>query len=303
MSRIEWTETTWNPTTGCDKVSPGCDRCYALTMAGRLKAIGSPKYGTDGDPATSGPGFALTIHPGTLTAPLRWTAPRLVFVDSMSDLFHTQVPETFIAQVWAVMAATPQHTYQVLTKRHGRMRALLTSERFRIAFYAAYREYTGVELFPPPWPVPNVWVGVSAENQAWADIRIPALMQTPAAARFVSAEPLIGPLQLHRGHSHCPTHDFSGGFCSGPCPDLVRPDWVIIGGESGPGARPMDLEWARTLRDQAHAAGAAVFVKQLGTVWARSAGAGGAGIRGKGADPAAWPEDLNVRRMPLPRRP
>ncbi|MEV2277823.1 phage Gp37/Gp68 family protein [Nocardiopsis sp. NPDC049922] len=297
MSRIEWTETTWNPTTGCDRVSPGCDRCYALTMAGRLKAIGSAKYQTDGSTRTSGPGFGLAVHPDTLTAPLHWTAPRLVFVNSMSDLFHAHVPTEFIARVWAVMAATPRHTYQVLTKRHARMRSVLTSERFMVGFYAAYRAYAGDDLFPPSWPAPNVWVGVSAENQKWADIRLPALARTPAVVRFVSAEPLVGPLRLHRGHGHCPTHDFRGGHCSGPCPNLVTPDWVIIGGESGPGARPLDLEWARVLRDQAHAAGAKVFIKQLGAAWAREAGVGG-----KGTDPDSWPDDLNVRRMPTPRQ-
>jgi protein gp37 len=293
MTSIEWTGVTWNPTTGCDKVSPGCDRCYALTMAGRLKAIGSPKYQADGSERTSGPGFELTVHPDTLTAPLHWTAPRTVFVNSMSDLFHDRVPLEFIARVWAVMAATPRHTYQVLTKRHARMRSVLSSERFRVAFYAAHRTYAGIELFPPLWPAPNVWVGVSAEDQKWADIRIPALMRTPAAVRFVSAEPLIGALSLHRGHAHCPTHDTRGGRCSGSCSDLRTPDWVIIGGESGPGARPLDLEWVRDLRDQARRVSAAVFVKQLGSVWARGHGAGG-----KGGDPGTWPEDLRVRQMP-----
>jgi hypothetical protein len=121
-SSIEWTDTTWNPTTGCDRVSPGCDRCYALTMAKRLKAMGSAHYQRDGNPATSGPGFGVSVHPDAVNEPLRWRKPRRVFVNSMSDLFHKDIPDEYIAQVFAVMAATPQHTYQILTKRHGRMR-------------------------------------------------------------------------------------------------------------------------------------------------------------------------------------
>jgi protein gp37 len=140
-SRIEWTETTWNPTTGCDRISTGCDHCYALTLAKRLNAMGSAKYQNDGDPRTSGPGFGVTAHPDTLIAPLRWRDPRLVFVNSMSDLFHARVPTEFVARVFAVMAATPQHTYQVLTKRSTRLRPL--AEQL-------------------PWP-PNVWMGVHRE--------------------------------------------------------------------------------------------------------------------------------------------
>jgi protein gp37 len=293
MTSIEWTEQTWNPTTGCDKVSPGCDHCYAKTQARRLKLMNSPRYQNDGNALTSGPGFGVTVHEDVLFAPLRWRKPRLVFVNSMSDLFHREVPAEFIARVFAVMAATPRHTYQVLTKRHARMNSLLTSKRFQTLVYTAHRDYPWYGDSPPSWPLPNVWLGVSVENQKWADIRISELVNTPAAVRFISAEPLLGEVRLHRGHAHCPTHDFPGGFCSGSCPDLILPDWVIIGGESGPGARPLDLEWVRTLRDQSHTAGAAVFVKQLGSVWAREHGAGS-----KGGDPDTWPEDLRVRQMP-----
>jgi hypothetical protein len=130
MTGIEWTQHVWNPTTGCDKVSRGCEHCYALSMAKRLKGMGSAKYQRDGDPRTSGPGFAITEHPDAVTQPLTWRQPRRVFVNSMSDLFHQGVTDKFLAQVWAVMAATPQHTYQVLTKRHGRMRSLLRSPTF-----------------------------------------------------------------------------------------------------------------------------------------------------------------------------
>lgn len=277
-SRIEWTTTTWNPTTGCDKVSPGCGLprpdsddeqigrtggCYAMTMARRLKAMGQEKYQNDGDPRTSGPGFGVTMHPGSLTEPLHWAKPRKVFVNSMSDLFHDKVDASFIAQVFAVMSLAEQHTFQVLTKRHGRMRSLLNEPMFRVTV-DEYRESLQPGSAHLVWPIPNVWLGVSAENQKWADIRIPALMQTPAAIRFISAEPLVGPISLHHGHSHCPTHDFSGGFCTGPCPDRILPDWLISGGESGPGARPAHPDWFRTLRDDCAEAGIAYFHKQHG---------------------------------------
>jgi protein gp37 len=168
-SAIEWTEATWNPTTGCDRISPGCDNCYALTLAKRLKAMGNPKYQADGDPRTSGPGFGITEHADALLLPMRWSAPRTVFVDSMSDLLHARVSTSFIMQVFAVMEDTPRHTYQLLTKRPRRLARLAT------------------EL---PWPQ-NVWVGVSVETmaQAW---RVDALRAIPAAVRFISAEPLLG---------------------------------------------------------------------------------------------------------------
>ena len=142
-SKIEWTETTWNPVTGCDRISSGCDRCYALTLAKRLKAMGAQKYQADGDPRTSGPGFAVTVHQDAVREPLRWRKPRMVFVNSMSDLFHARVPDAFIAPVFAVMAATPQHTYQVLTKRPRRMRALLASDAFCSQAGAAAAARTG----------------------------------------------------------------------------------------------------------------------------------------------------------------
>jgi protein gp37 len=294
---ISWTDATWNPTTGCDRVSPGCDNCYAMTLAKRLKGMGSAKYQTDGHPFTSGPGFGVAVHPDALDQPLRWKRPRRIFVNSMSDLFHKDIPEGFIARVFAVMAGAPQHTFQVLTKRHGRMRSLVGSGQFRDAVADALAPLItdGIPGFRsvPPWPLPNVWLGVSAEDQHWADIRIPALNRTPAAVRFVSAEPLLGPIKLHRGHGHCPVHDFPGGFCSSPCGDLILPDWLIIGGESGPGARPMQIDWARDLVRQSRAAGIAPFVKQLGAVTGIPLGAGS-----HGADWDAWPADLRVREFP-----
>lgn len=241
---IEWTDTTWNPTTGCDKVSPGCDHCYAMTLAKRLKGMGSAKYQTDGDPRTSGPGFGLAAHPDALDLPLRWRKPRRIFVNSMSDLFHDDVPDSFVANVFSVMARTPRHTYQVLTKRHGRMRSLLRRPSFRdnLAHLA-------------PWPLPNVWLGVSVEDQKRADIRIPALTETPAAVRWLSCEPLLGPVDLS------PWLVDHG--------DTSRPwgipiDWVVVGGESGPGARPMHPDWARRSRDQCTSAGVPFFFKQWG---------------------------------------
>lgn len=170
MTGIQWTEVTWNPVTGCDTISPGCDHCYARTLAKRLKAMGNPKYQSDGNPVTSGPGFAVTVHPAALALPYRWRKPRLVFVNSMADLFHARVPEAFIRDVLAVMADTPQHTYQVLTKRPRRAADLAAT-----------------------WP-PNVWLGVSVESDRY-DWRAQTLADTPVTGvRFISAEPLLGPL-------------------------------------------------------------------------------------------------------------
>jgi protein gp37 len=168
---IEWTEVTWNPTTGCDRISAGCDNCYALALARRLQAMGSAKYQRDGDPRTSGPGFGLTTHPAALHQPYTWGSPRVVFVNSMSDLFHARVPFTFVAQVFAVIADTPQHTYQVLTKRSSRLRKIASRLE---------------------WP-PNLWMGVSVEDND-ALYRVDDLRSVPASVRFLSCEPLLGRL-------------------------------------------------------------------------------------------------------------
>lgn len=233
-STIEWTEATWNPTTGCDKVSAGCDNCYALTLAKRLKAMGAAKYQADGDPRTSGPGFALTVHPDTLGVPAQWRTSRMVFVNSMSDLFHAKVPASFIREVFAVMAAAPQHTFQVLTKRSLRLRRL------------------GESL---DWP-DNVWMGVSVENASQL-IRVDHLRQTGARTRFLSCEPLLGSLA---GMS------------------LEGIDWVIAGGESGPGHRPIDPAWVTEIRDLCQHAGVAFFFKQWG---GRTPKAGGRDLDGR----------------------
>lgn len=274
---IEWTEKTWNPTTGCDKISPGCQNCYALTLAKRLKGMGAAKYQNDGNPVTSGPGFALTLHPDTLTEPLRWRDPRTVFVNSMSDLFHARVPRAFLARVFAVMAATPQHTYQILTKRPERAARILGDDGVPL-LEAATDEETAQALYDQ-WPLPNVWVGTSVESVDYLR-RIDALRETPAAVRFISAEPLLGPLD---------------GI------NLAGVDWLIVGGESGHGARPMDLGWVRELRDACADAGTAFFVKQLGAVWARDTWIGGRPVSAtdkKGGDWAHWPADLLIRQYP-----
>ncbi|MCP9625248.1 phage Gp37/Gp68 family protein [Nocardia otitidiscaviarum] len=288
MTGIEWTEATWNPVTGCDRVSPGCDHCYAQSMAARLKAMGSDKYQRDGDPRTSGPGFGVTVHPAALEIPLRWRSPRLVFVNSMSDLFHAQVPEEFIARVFAVMLAAPRHTFQVLTKRPGRARSLLRRRAFaRRVFELAVRQY-GIpsERAGSWWPLPNVWVGVSAEDQRWAEIRIPTLIDTPAAVRFVSCEPLLGEVVLNRflfpnvcpNGCGCRLPDDADTYrcqCVGPCIEWMPApalDWVIAGGESGPEARAPHPDWVRELRDECLVAGVPFFFKQWGGRTPKSAG-------------------------------
>lgn len=210
-SKIEWTDETWNPVTGCTKISPGCKHCYAERMAARLQAMGQPNYRR---------GFALSLHPHALDLPLRWRKPQVIFVNSMSDLFHEDVPEEFIQRVFATMVRADWHRYQVLTKRAERL----------------------AELSPRlPWPG-HVWMGVSVENADYA-WRIDRLRSTPAKVKFLSLEPLLGPL---------------------PDLNLGGIDWAIVGGESGPGARPMDLDWARDIRDQCQAAGGPFFLKQLG---------------------------------------
>ncbi|TNC20904.1 DUF5131 family protein [Amycolatopsis alkalitolerans] len=246
-SAIEWTEATWNPTTGCDRVSAGCDHCYALTLAKRLKAMGSAKYQRDGDLRTSGPGFGVATHAGALGEPFRWRQPRLVFVNSMSDLFHAKVPVEFIRRVFAVMEATPQHTYQVLTKRSRRVRRLAPSLN---------------------WPA-NLWLGVSVENEQ-VSYRVDDLRMVPAAVRFLSCEPLLGPLT-----------DLS----------LDGIGWVIVGGESGPGCRPMDPRWAREIRDNCQQAHVPFFFKQWG---GRTPKAGGRELDGRTWDEMPTPAALNA---------
>lgn len=268
---IEWTDATWNPTTGCDQVSPGCDHCYALTQAKRLKAMGQPDYQTDGRPETSGPGFGLAMHPHRLDQPLRWTKPRRVFVNSMSDLFHPRVSDEFIARVWAVMALAEQHTFQVLTKRPKRMRTLLNSQAFAEAVIDVAADHPLLDQrsakgqwpltgWDATFPLPNVWLGTSVEDQTRADERVPTLLDTPAVVRFLSCEPLLGPVDLNKslglGYSY---EDETGTRMH-----QRSVDWVIVGGESGSGARPMRPDWACSLRDQCVEVGVAFHFKQWG---------------------------------------
>lgn len=277
-TRIEWADATWGPVTGCTEVSPGCDHCYAKTFAERWR--GTPGHYFE-------QGFDVVLRPDKLDLPLRWKKPRRIFVNSMSDLFHAEVPDEFIARVFAVMALAPQHTFQVLTRRHGRMRSLLTSETFMqdlIQYVVAAEVHEGLTFDGDEYTLrslPNVWLGVSVENQQWADIRIPALLDTPAAVRFLSCEPLLGPVDLspwltkHGRERAYRYHDTTcgagqGGCFHPPCPCAchrlpdVQPDWVIVGGESGHGARPMHPEWARSLRDQCTTAGLPFLFKQWG---------------------------------------
>lgn len=257
-SAIEWTGPTWNPVTGCDRVSEGCDRCYALTLAKRLKAMGNPRYQVDGDPRTSGPGFGITLHEDKLLEPLSWRKPVPVFVNSMSDLFHKAVPNEFIARVFAVMSQVPRHIFQVLTKRPGRMASLVGRTKFieqvQVAAEALHHDTDEMYVQRGSWPLENVWLGTSVENQKWADVRIPKLLETPAAVRFLSCEPLLGPVDLDRAW---PRTVHSAAF-------IHQLDWIIVGGESGHGFRPMDPAWPRALRDQCIHADVPFFFKQVG---------------------------------------
>ena len=212
-SSIEWTEATWNPVTGCTKTSAGCANCYAKRIARRLQAMGQPNYAN---------GFELTLHEKALCLPLKWKTPQRVFVNSMSDLFHDRVPEEFILRVFEIMGRASWHQYQILTKRSGRLR----------------------ELDPSlPWE-PNIWMGVSVESQEYVT-RIDDLRSTHAALKFVSFEPLLGPVSNL---------------------DLTGISWAIVGGESGPKARPMRKEWVTQIRDSCRESGVAFFFKQWGGV-------------------------------------
>lgn len=298
-TKIQWTDATWSPTTGCTKISSGCDHCYiSTTPPFRINHRAFDKPGIGG---TTG----LLLHPERLTAPLHWRTPRRVFVNSLSDLFHEDVPDEYIVEVFAVMALAHKHTFQILTKRHGRMRSLLKAPDFenRVGA-AAYRLKGdhGVTGLPPwQWPLHNVWLGVSTEDQATAELRIPALLETPAAIRFISAEPLLSPIDLRHLRARGVIIDALGGDVTHPGTGAIYTstpsvlDWVICGGESGSGARPMDLDWVRTIVEDCRPLyDTAVFVKQLGTVWAKTNDAADR----KGGDPAEWPAHLQVRHWP-----
>lgn len=283
---IEWTEATWNPIRGCSRVSEGCRNCYAERVAARFSGPGQPYEGLAKWRTIGGPECAVATHPERepqwtgevrfieerLTDPFRWSKPKRIFVNSMSDLFHEKVKDEWIAEIFSIMARTPQHVYQILTKRPERMR-----QHGRCNCYSK--------------PLPNVWLGVSVEDQKTADERIPPLLETPAAVRWVSYEPALGPVDFR----------FSD-----------RLHWIVIGGESGPGARPFDIQWARDVIAQCKAAGVPCFVKQLGSAPVSVADKiSHKGYREhipdglyrflndrKGGDPREWPEDLRVREYP-----
>ena len=282
-STIEWTDATWNPVTGCSVVSPGCTNCYAMRLAGtRLKQHPS-RAGLTVD-TKAGPVWTgqVRLNEAWLDQPLRWRRPRRIFVCAHGDLFHESAPDAWIDRVFAVMALAPQHTFQVLTKRAARMREYLLEviedgnlgiNRFGAAALAT--GLCGPAGPRPSWPLPNVWLGVSVEDQTRADERIPLLLDTPAAIRFISAEPLLGPINLAPKDkiveliSPWYTKDAFDPTGSQPICDRAtwlfpNVNWVIAGGESGPGARPMHPDWARSLRDQCRAAGVPFFFKQWG---------------------------------------
>lgn len=249
-SKIEWTETTWNPVTGCTKVSQGCKFCYAETIAERFR----------GEKAFPN-GFDLQLRLERLEEPLKWRKPRLVFVNSMSDLFHEDIPDEFIEQVWKIMEQTPRHTYQVLTKRSGRMRDMCLRR---------------LDLLP------NVWLGVSVENHKAMD-RVSDLIKTPAKVRFISAEPLLD--------------DWLPCLPNLTRVGLIKVnwiDWLIIGGESGPRARECKLDWIGFGIDSARLIGTPCFVKQLGSRNAKNMNL----TDPKGGDPSEWPPEFRVRQMP-----
>jgi protein gp37 len=357
---IEWTNATWNPIRGCSRVSAGCMRCYAERQA--IRQIGGAYAGliqrTSHGPAWTG---EIRVVPELLDQPLRWSKPRRIFVNSMSDLFHESVPFEFIGAVFSIMAVTSRHTYQILTKRPARMReffawalnghaasAFNSTDRITGCWPAAIswqaagvNKGVGYDNCGAAFPFENVWLGVSVEDQETADERIPLLQQTPAAVRFVSYEPALGPVDFSSAWlKECPrcgdtlSVPFEGG--GKPCPTCLRPngsqggvcgiDWVIVGGESGPKARPCDIAWIRSAVEQCKAASVPVFVKQIGAKpkdWCVNRlfsddddyedgfcdfeEAGESRHCGdrccmlsdrKGGDMAEWPEDLRVREFP-----
>lgn len=265
MTKIEWCDVVWNPVTGCTKVSAGCKNCYAERMAKRLAG----RFGYPPAPDQ----FKVTLHPELLKMPQRWKKPRRVFVNSMSDLFHEDVPDDFIDSVFVYMKMAWSHKFIILTKRPDRMLKWFT--RWTIGGWdtPGIIRHNAETIFGEnstssslTWPRSNIWLGVSVEDQKTANERIPLLLQTPAAKRFVSCEPLLGPIKFSTLH-------------------VLALDWVIIGGESGPGARPMNLEWAERIVNDSQPE-IPVFVKQLG------------GFPDKRNRMEEWPENLRVREWP-----
>ena len=296
-TKIEWCDKVWNPVRGCSRVSPGCENCYAEKVAARFCGPGLPyeglaRIGKNGARWTG----TVRVVPEHLADPLRWKKPRRIFVNSMSDLFHEKLSNEEIAAVFGVMAASPRHTFQVLTKRAERMgewfawAAQVAPTATCVVAAAAHlwpddrdgrmKFVHGASTGRSNWPLPNVWLGVSVEDQRRADERIPLLLETPAAVRFISAEPLLGPIKGCTSWRHRDLAEY-------PSKPDRKLDWVIIGSESGPGARPMATEWAAWIVDDCAADGVAVFTKQIATP-----------SHPKGGDPAFWPSGIWPREFP-----
>lgn len=323
MTAIEWVKgqdgtqgKTWNPISGCSRKSAGCENCYAEVMTRRLEAMGLPKYAGLLNEQGRFNGV-VRLDEQSLVAPLKRKKPTTYFVNSMSDLFHENVPDEWIDKIFAVMALCPQHTFQILTKRADRMRKycdfthpgterVIAVRQATAPFLAFCADKTSAIRFP----LSSVWLGVSAENQKTADERIPLLLDTPAAVRFVSAEPLLEQIEIHN-------HLYTRFQMSGLHHEYNALDWVIVGGESGPKARPCNVEWIRSIVAQCRDAQTPVFVKQLGAN-SYLDGVSGANTDGakclvadfndertyfwlnskKGGDPSEWPHDLRIRQMP-----
>lgn len=332
LTQIEWTDMVWNFLRGCRRVSEGCTNCYAERQAIRHAGPGGSYEGlvksTPNGPRWTG---KLSYHEDILLAPLRRKKPTKYFVNSMSDLFYQEVTDEMLDKAFAVMSLTPQHTYQILTKRPERayeylanrgswplltmMESLMSKEerangpRSRTAFA---KRLGGVELSEIDWPLRNVWLGVSCEDQKTADKRIPLLLKTPAAVRWVSAEPLLGPIDFH---VWLPDEWSGGARQDAPYGDTPPLDWIVVGGESGPHSRPFDVAWATEIVRQCKSTDVPVFVKQIG---AKPYNSGGdpwkspgsivvpvdSNVRTinfrdkKGADVGEWPPHINVRQMP-----
>lgn len=303
-TKIEWTDATWNPITGCSVVSPGCTNCYAMKLAGTRLKNHPTREGLTND-SKAGPVWngQVRFNEGMLLDPLRWRRPRMIFVCAHGDLFAENVPDEWIDQVFAVMALAPQHTFQVLTKRPERMRGYLHAivECYHASPEEMDRRFGEVcvdltsspcasgAFEDRPWPLPNVWLGVSVEDQKRAEERIPVLLETPAAVRWISAEPLLGPIDIRR-HIEVGHLDSELGLSN---PGL---DWVVAGGESGHNARPMHPDWARSLRDQCAAADVPFLFKQWGE-WGKAdfkpSGTPGAyAIATAGPDTEFWPQHV-----------
>lgn len=343
-TNIEWTDATWNPTTGCTRVSTGCDHCYAVPMTRRLEGAAKGAVGQGELRRRAAKYVGLTVQndrgdwhfngkvrcdEASLVIPLAWKKPRMVFVNSMSDLFHAAVPFEFIAKVFDVMCSwrwptketqragdqaalvDPGHIYQVLTKRPERIEEFLDWVFQCWPGDTAFNAALTVDGKIPK----HIWLGASVEDQVTADHRIPFLLRCPAAVRFLSCEPLLGPIDLRQHFAgHCPEHDFPGGFCvQRGHAGVQHIHWVIVGGESGPRARPCNMQWIRSIIAQCGARDVPCFVKQVGS---RPVDLNGEGelrpgivdvemnarrgpVDPKGGDVAEWPEDLRVREWPV----